>query len=133
GWVFPKPAGRYGTDYIQRAIIARLGLGCNLLEDAVYPTALADIAGRKFDGASSKYLIRFPKGHMPPARAFWSITMYDAGYFFVANPLNRYTLSSRNALKADADGTIPLYIQAENPGSDRESNWLPAPKASFVL
>jgi hypothetical protein len=70
---------------------------------------------------------------MPPARAFWSITMYDADYFFVANPLNRYTLSSRNALKADADGTIPLYVQADNPGPDKEANWLPAPKAAFVL
>ena len=70
---------------------------------------------------------------MPPARAFWSITMYDADYFFVANPLNRYTLSSRNALTAEADGTVPLYIQADSPGPDKESNWLPAPKAPFVL
>lgn len=133
GWAFFKPAGSYGTDYVQRAIIARLGLGANLLDDAVYPTALADITGKPFDGAGGKYVIRFLKGQMPPARAFWSITMYDSGYFFVANPLNRYTLSSRNALKADADGTIPLYVQADNPGPDKEANWLPAPKASFVL
>jgi hypothetical protein len=133
GWVFFKPAGRYGTDYLQRAIITRLGLGCNLLEDAVYPTALADAAGRELDGTSGKYVVRFPKGQMPPARAFWSITMYDAEYFFVANPLNRYTLSSRNALKADTDGSVPLYIQADSPGPEKESNWLPAPKAPFVL
>lgn len=133
GWVFFKPAGRYGTDYVQRAIITRLGLGCNLLEDAVYPTALTDTSGRTFDGAGNRYVIRFPKGEMPPARAFWSITMYDAEYFFVANPLQRYTLSSRNALKADADGSVALYVQADTPGPDRESNWLPAPKAPFVL
>lgn len=133
GWTFFKPAGRYGTDYVQRAIITRLGLGCNLLDDAVYPTALTDINGGKFDGAGSRYVIRFPKGQMPPARAFWSITMYDADYFFVANPLNRYTLSSRSALKAGPDGTVPLYIQADNPGLDNEANWLPAPNAPFVL
>jgi hypothetical protein len=70
---------------------------------------------------------------MPPARGFWSLTMYDAQWFFVANPLNRYTLSQRNALKADSDGTVALYIQAASPGPDKESNWLPAPNGPFVL
>jgi hypothetical protein len=94
---------------------------------------MTDISGRKFDGASGKYVIRFPNGQMPPVRGFWSVTMYDAQYFFVPNPLNRYTLSARNALKADADGTVSLYIQVDNPGPDKESNWLPAPKSPFVL
>ena len=133
GWTFFKPAGSYGTDYVQRALITRIGLGCNLLDDAIYPTALADTAGGKFDGTSNKYVMRFPNGQMPPARGFWSLTMYNAQYFFVANALNCYTLSSRNALKADPDGTVTLYIQADSPGPDKEANWLPAPKAPFVL
>jgi hypothetical protein len=132
GWVFFKPAGRYGTDYIQRALITRYGLGCNILEDAVYPTATTDSAGQKLDGAN-KYVIRFPKGQMPPVRGFWSLTMYDAQYFFVANPLNRYTLSQRNALKSSPDGSVDLYIQAANPGGDKQSNWLPAPSGPFNL
>jgi hypothetical protein len=132
GWVFFKPGGRYGTDYIQRALVTRLGLGCNLTEDAVYPTANTDSAGQKLDGAN-KYVIRFPKGQMPPVRGFWSLTMYDAQYFFVANPLNRYTLSQRNALKSNPDGSVDLYIQAANPGSDKEANWLPAPSGPFNL
>jgi hypothetical protein len=132
GWVFFKPGGRYGTDYVQRALITRLGLGCNIEEDAVYPGAKTDSAGQKLDGAN-KYVIRFPKGRMPPVRGFWSLTMYDAQWFFVANPLNRYTLSGRNALKPGADGSVDLYIQAANPGPDKESNWLPAPNAPFVL
>jgi hypothetical protein len=82
---------------------------------------------------ANKYVIRFPRGQMPPARGFWSLTMYDAQWFFVANPLNRYTLSQRNALKADPDGTVPLFIQASNPGPDKEANWLPAPNGPFVL
>jgi hypothetical protein len=133
GWGFPKPAGRYGTDYVQRALITRLGLGANLPEDAVYPTARTDISGRKFDGASSKYVMRFLKGEMPPVRGFWSLTMYDAQYFFVPNPLNRYAISARNVLEADADGTVSLYLQADNPGPDKEANWLPAPRGPFVL
>jgi hypothetical protein len=132
GWLFATPAGQYGTDFTQRAFVTRYGLGANLLEDAVYPTATVDAAGRKLDGVN-KYVIRFPKGQMPRVRGFWSVTMYDAQYFFVANPLNRYTLSQRNALKAAPDGTVELYVQATNPGPDKEANWLPAPNGPFVL
>jgi hypothetical protein len=118
GWVFFKPGGRYGTDYIQRALVTRLGLGCNLTEDAVYPTANTDSAGQKLDGAN-KYVIRFPKGQMPPVRGFWSLTMYDAQYFFVANPLNRYTLSQRNALKSNPDGSVDLHYRQPIPAPTR--------------
>jgi hypothetical protein len=59
--------------------------------------------------------------------------MYNTDYFFVDNPLNRYTLSPRNDLKSNPDGSMDLYIQADNPGPDKESNWLPAPKGEFVL
>jgi hypothetical protein len=132
GWVFFKPGGRYGTDYIQRALITRYGLGCNLTDDAVYPTTTTDAAAGKLDGAN-KYVMRFTRGQTPPVRGFWSLTMYDAQYFFVANPLNRYTLSARNALKASPDGAIELLIQASSPGPDKEANWLPAPNGPFVL
>ena len=77
--------------------------------------------------------MHFNKGQLPPVEGFWSLTMYNAKYFFVDNPLNRYTLSQRDKLKANADGSIDLYIQNESPGKDRESNWLPAPNDEFVL
>jgi len=64
---------------------------------------------------------------------FWSLTMYNAQYFFVDNPLNRYTLSQRNKFKTNADGSTDLYIQADSPGKGKESNWLPSPKDDFVL
>jgi len=132
GWVFFRPAGVYGTDYVQRALITRYGLGANIEQDAVYPSTKVDSTGQTLNGAN-KYVVRFPKGQMPPVRGFWSLTMYDAQYFFVANPLNRYTLSQRNKLKADPDGTVELLIQASNPGPDKEANWLPAPNGPFVL
>ena len=75
----------------------------------------------------------FPKGQLPPVDGFWSLTMYDAEYFFVENKLNRYTLSQRNKLKENKDGSVTLYLQNESPGKDRESNWLPAPRGKFVL
>jgi len=46
--------------------------------------------------------------------------------------LNRYTLSERNKLKKNADGSIDLYLQKDNPGPDKVANWLPAPNAKFI-
>jgi hypothetical protein len=77
--------------------------------------------------------MHFPKGQLPPVGGFWSLTMYDANYFFVANPINRYSISARQKLKANPDGSVDLYIQNQSPGADKESNWLPAPKDKFVL
>ena len=135
GWRYTTKTGLYGTDYIQRALITAIGLGANRPEDAVYPTSLKSGGGllaRKYDGANN-YTMRFPKGQLPPARGFWSLTMYDENYFFVANPLNRYSISARQNLKANPDGSVDLLIQHDSPGADQESNWLPAPTGKFVL
>jgi hypothetical protein len=132
GWVYPLPAGEYGTDYLQRATITFFGLGANRTSDAVYPTSETDTDGKPYDGAS-KYTLTFPKGQMPPVDGFWSLTMYNAEYFFVDNKLNRYTLSARNKLKENEDGSVTLHVQNESPGKDMESNWLPAPSGKFVL
>jgi len=124
--------GVYGNYYLKRAIVTQLGLGANLPEDAIYPLNLADDTGKPLDGAN-KYAIRFAKDEIPPVSAFWSITLYDTEGFQVANPLNRFAVSSWMPFKRDADGSLTLYFQNESPGSDRESNWLPAPKGPFNL
>jgi hypothetical protein len=132
GWVFTTKTGIYRTDYLQRALITAIGLGANRPQDAVYPTSEVDADGKPYDGAN-KYVMHFDKGRLPPADGFWSLTMYNGDYFFVDNPLNRYTLSERNELKENSDGSVDLYIQNENPGPDKESNWLPAPDRKFIL
>lgn len=132
GWIFTNQTGVYGTDYLQRALVTAIGLGANRPQDAVYPTSEEDADGKPYDGANN-YVMHFDKGRMPPVNAFWSLTMYTGEYFFVDNPLNRYTLSQRNALKENTDGSVNLYMQNENPGLDKESNWLPAPKGRFIL
>lgn len=124
--------GVYGTYYLKRAIVAQIGLGANLPEDAIYPVSIGDENGKALDGAN-KYIIRFAKDTMPPVDAFWSITLYDNEGFQVANPVNRFAVSSWMRFKRDADGSLTLYIQNENPGSDLETNWLPAPKSPFNL
>jgi len=128
----PDNTANFGTDYAWRAVVAMVGLGANLPEDAVYPHATADSEGQPFVG-TNKYVIRFEKGQLPPARAFWSITMYNAQQFLVQNPIHRYAIGDRDKLKFDADGSLPIYVQSVSPGQDKESNWLPTPRDSFNL
>lgn len=135
GWGFTTKTGIYGTNYLQRALITAIGLGANRPQDAIYPTSLKSrdgLVSRAYHG-SNKYVVTFPKGQLPPVRGFWSITMYDENYFFVDNPLNRYSISARVSPKANADGSTQIYIQNELPGKDKENNWLPAPKGKFIL
>jgi len=132
GWMFFPKTGVYGTGYRNRALITWYGLGANRPQDAVYPTSEGPELLAKYSGAN-KYVMRFEKGQLPPAKGFWSITMYDDQYFFVPNPINRYTVSSRNKFKTNPDGSIDVHVQNESPGKDKESNWLPAPKGGFVL
>ncbi len=95
GWMYlTKDIGVYGTDYIQRALVTAIGLGANRPQDAIYPTSQKDADGHEYDAASKKYIMHFNKGDLPPVNGFWSLTMYDKDYFFVPNPLNRYTLSA---------------------------------------
>lgn len=132
GWVYTTKTGTYGTDYLQRAFIAEVGLGANLPQDAIYPSTTVDSKGAKLNGAN-KYTMHFANGGLPPVKGFWSLTMYDDKYFFTQNALNRYTVSPRDNLKKNEDGSIDLFIQHESPGKEKESNWLPAPQGDFIL
>ncbi len=132
GWTYTTRAGIYGTAYTQRALITAIGLGANRPQDAIYPTSETDAVGKPYDGADN-YVVHFEKGQLPPVKGFWSLTMYDGDFFFVANSLNRYTLSPRDKLKVNKDGSVDLYLQASSPGKDKEANWLPAPAGRFIL
>jgi len=124
--------GVYGNYYLKRAIVAQLGLGANLPEDAIYPLNLADEAGKPLSGAS-KYVLHFEKSSLPPVGAFWSITLYDSDGFQVANSMDRFAVSSWMPFRYNDDGSLDLYFQQEGPGADKEANWLPAPNGPFNL
>jgi hypothetical protein len=131
GWnIGLENMGTYGTSYLRRATIAMGGLGANLPEDAVYPVAFVDGSNNPLTGAN-KYVIHFDKGQTPPTDAFWSITMYDKDGFQVPNPINRFAIGDRDKLAFNPDGSLDIYVQADSPGKDKESNWLPAPKDVF--
>lgn len=137
GWMVTKGlygSGRYGTDYLQRALIAYVGAGGNVPEDAVYPIARTDADGKPLNGAN-RYVMHITKKDLPPVdpRGFWSLTLYDKEYFLVSNPANRYALLSRDELKRNPDGSLDVYVQKESPVADEQANWLPAPDGDFIL
>jgi len=124
--------GVYGNYYLKRAVVAQVGLGANLPEDAIYPLNLGDDTGKPLDGANA-YVIHFSKSELPPVNAFWSITLYDSDGFQVANVLNRFAVSSWMPFVYNTDSSLDLYFQNASPGADKEANWLPAPKGAFNL
>jgi hypothetical protein len=133
GWyVAPSDIGNFGTDYALRAVIAGYGIAANLRVEAMYPVASADSTGNLLNGAN-KYVIHFAAGHLPPARYFWSLTMYNAQNYLVANPINRYALGSHSAgLQYNADGSLDIYIQS-TPPAGHQSNWLPCPPLGQIV
>jgi hypothetical protein len=132
GWTYgTETVGVYGNAYLKRAIIARRGLGANPPEDAVYMQASRDARGNPLQGGRS-YSLRFENGQLPPAGAFWSVTLYDAEGFPVANPIGRHALGDRDPLRFNPDGSLDLLIQPSDPGGALSGNWLPAPAAGAI-
>ncbi len=133
GWHYQTNLGRYGKNFDLRAYTTYVGLGANLPQDAIYPIASVDGLGLPLDGLR-KYILHFDKGEQPPVKGFWSVTMYNPEYGFVPNALNRYQVSpAQSPVKTNADGSLDIYVQHDNPGADKVQNWLPAPAGSFLL
>lgn len=127
GWtVMTENIGVYGNAYFKRAVVTLIGLGANPPDDAVYPLLNVDADDTPTRGEHD-YVIHFDADALPPVYAFWSVTMYDAEGFQVANELDRFAIGDRDALTYNADGSLDLFVQHANPGAERESNWLPAP------
>jgi hypothetical protein len=132
GWLFPPPTlGRQGAiddDFRGRAVCSIGGIICNDAVEAVYIVAFTDVDGLPLDG-TNRYTLRFEKGALPPAKEFWSLTLYDPKHNLVDNPINRYAIRDRTpGIKREADGSTIFYLQLTSPGANKESNWLPTPK-----
>lgn len=124
GWVYTTHSGAYGVDYLYRAAIAQCCLGENLAQDAVYPSIATDNEGKPLDG-SSKYVLHFEEGKLPPVNGFWSVTAYDSDGYFIPNAIHRQALGDRSNLVSNSDGSVDIFIQADTPGKGKEANWLP--------
>ena len=133
GWTVPANASAWGTDYLNRTAVSKSSMYQNTSAETQYNLRELDADGKPFDGNSS-YTITFPKGQIPPVKGFWSLTLYNDLKFFHANPLNRFSLGTKNkTLKYAPDGSLTLYLGAKSPGTENEANWLPAPAGPFSL
>jgi hypothetical protein len=139
GWTYgERHLGTFGDDYLYRAFIALTGLGALVPAEAVSMTCSADAAGRPLSGAS-RYTLTFPADGLPPARAFWSLAMYEVTpegrAFFVDNPIGRYAIGDRTpGLQTAADGSLTVHLQRERPAEGQTAaNWLPAPTGPMRL
>jgi hypothetical protein len=122
------------TFYLQRAGAAITGLYGNSGAEAIYPTYFVDNDGQPLDAGQHAYAITFAAADLPPAKAFWSLSMYDGvTQLFIDNPLDRYLINSpmMDSFEIADDGSLTIYVQNDSPGSELESNWLPAPDGPF--
>jgi hypothetical protein len=132
GWrVTTENIGNYGTDYLTRACVELIGLGANLPDDAIYPLVYTDADGKPFTG-ENRYAWHLEVDELPPVNAFWSLTLYDAEGFQVANDLNRFAIGDRDGLAVNEDGSLDILIQHDEP-EQGASNWLPTPTGEFNL
>jgi hypothetical protein len=138
GWIYSeRHLGNFGDDYLYRAVTALGGLGALEPSEAIYMSCGIDSDGRPLTGAN-RYEVTFPADRLPPARAFWSLSMYevtpDGRAFFVDNALARYSIGDRTpGLQKAPDGSLTLYVQHERPQPERAANWLPAPAGPLRL
>lgn len=132
GWETNLQLGQYGDDFLLRAEVAQGGWGANIPVEAVYLRSARDAEGRRYSGAN-RYVLHFASGSLPPARAFWSVTLYGPDLFLVENAEHRYAIGDRTPnLTRNTDGSLDIYIQ-HDPPAGHESNWLPAPAGAFNL
>ena len=122
-------------DYENRALGVVMGIFGNVKKVSVYFSVPKDAQGELLDGSKNSYMLKFTADQIPPAKNFWSWTMYKLPQrWLVDNPIDRYSLGSATpGLQKGADGSITLYFGAKSPGKDKESNWLPAPEEPFWL
>ena len=133
-WTTQTNGARFGTDYFTRTAVAKSNIFVNAPNETKYFYQDLDENGQQLNGAHS-YTVTFAKGQIPPVKGFWSLTLYNEHHFFEPNPINRYSVGTKNKdLKTNADSSLTIYVQATQPTDPQQrSNWLPAPRGNFAL
>jgi hypothetical protein len=132
-WTTIRNGAAFGTDYFTRTAVAKSNIFVNRNNETKYFYQDLDSTGERLNG-DERYTVTFGKGQLPPVKGFWSLTLYNEHHFFAPNDLKRYSLGTKNkGLKYNADGSLTLYVQADPPAEEKQSNWLPAPEGDFSL
>ncbi|GEB12563.1 DUF1214 domain-containing protein [Pimelobacter simplex] len=133
GWSVNDRGADFGDDLLLRAAVAHAQIYVNPAAEALYPVCETDADGNPLEGSAGPYLLEFPPGGLPPARAFWSLTMYHGEGLLVENPIRRYAIGDRTpGLTRDPDGALRIHLSVTEPGAGH-GNWLPAPEGRFRL
>jgi hypothetical protein len=132
-WNRSKHNAEFGVDYFDRLGTAKSNMFDNRPNETQYFYTDFDAAGDPLQGANS-YAVTFAAGQTPPVKGFWSLTLYNDKHLFHPNPLNRFSLGTKNStLKSNDDGSLTLLAGKADPGLDGQANWLPAPDGAFSL
>jgi hypothetical protein len=119
-WFEPKGETNLDT-LVATSVIGPIGLPA--IEAEYPPIMTAD--GKKLN-AMHDYVIRMTKAQLPPAEAFWSVTLYDLqNGFFIPNDRKKYSVGENGGMKLNKEGGIEIYIAAKKPKGVPEENWLP--------
>ncbi len=133
GWQRTNPrVGDWGLDYLDEALYMKHGFYAGHTETEAFYIVPKSREGHDYFKGDHKYKIHFSKDSFPPLKkmGFWSITANEIpGYFLILNPIHRYAIRDRTrGLKFNTDGSLDIYIQADEPDGDKRSNWLPIAK-----
>jgi hypothetical protein len=133
-WSTISNESAFGTDYFTRTAVAKSNILVNSPNETKYYYQDLDTDGGRLNSAK-RYRVTFAKGATPPVHAFWSLSVYNAHHFFIANPINRFSVGTKNKdLTIATDGSLTIYVQADAPTDPAQrTNWLPAPQGDFSL
>lgn len=133
-WSTISNESAFGTDYFTRTAVAKSNILVNSPNETKYFYQDGDETGARLNSAN-RYTVTFAKGQTPPVHGFWSLSVYNEHHFFVANPINRFSVGTKNKdLKLGRDGSLTIHVQADPPkDAAARANWLPAPKGDFSL
>jgi hypothetical protein len=134
GWRVATNLGSYGSNRLLASTVGMRGYGANTAVEATYLPTFVDGEGRGLSGDHA-YQIHFKSDQIPPAKAFWSLTMYSLpNNRLVDNPIKRYAIGDRTPrLKFERDGSLTIYVQHNRPNGAAGDNWLPSPKGAFWI
>ncbi len=133
-WSTISNESAFGTDYFTRTAVAKSNILVNAPNETKYFYQDLDSDGERLN-SGSRYTVTFARNATPPVHGFWSLSIYNQHHFFVANPINRFSVGTKNKdLNFASDGSLTIYVQADAP-TDRaqRANWLPAPEGEFSL
>jgi hypothetical protein len=138
GWQRTNPkVGHWGTDYWDEALYIKHGFYAGHTQTECFYIIPQSREGHGYFKGDHKYKVHFAKDSFPPlkSKGFWSMTAYEIpGYFLLPNLIHRAAIRDcTKDLKYNADGSLDIYLQADSPGPERESNWLPITKGESPL